>query len=278
MDVSGFKQRLRQAYRFVIMDDTTFEEKVVFRLTPRLVATLSFSAIVLLIALTIALVAFTPLREYIPGYGNEQNLQKMVHLQAQIDSMHRLIASISTYEQNVKKIFTNGVFEEDSTDLYFKTTTTTEKNAFAFSEFDSILLEAEVKKAALAKNMVTHIKQKEQNRSDLFFPPVKGVVQQKYTLESKGIKLACKKGTPVFAPTAGMVIYTRYTSETGTCIILLHPNNIVTIYQQAGKTSLQTGDYVKPKQIISTIDSETSLVFELWINGSFVNPEEYILF
>ena len=260
-----------------MMDDTTFEEKIVFRLTPRLFFYFVVTTIVLLIAMTISLVAFTPLREYIPGYGSEQNRRTMIQLRTQTDSLQKMIAEITTYEQHVKTIFTNGRFTDDST-LVVPQMDLAGKSEFAFSEYDSILIAAEIAKAAQFPKKTTHIKQKEYKRSDLFFTPVKGIVYQKYTADLKGIKIAAAKETSVFTPMEGTVIYVGYTLESGTCMLILHPDNIVTVYQQAGKSAVQAGDCVKSKQLIATIDSDIPLVFGLWMNGGFVNPEEYIVF
>ena len=261
-----------------MMDDATFEEKVVFRFTPSLFFYSFVTIIVLFIILTIALVAFTPLREYIPGYGSEENTQKMIHLKTQADSLQKMIADITTYEQNVKTILANGNFKDDTLDSIPAKMRSDKKGEFAFSEYDSILIQAEINKAANLKKKFTHIKRKEYKRPDLFFTPVKGVIQQKYTIDLKGIKISCAKQTSVFAPLAGTVIYVGYTLESGTCMIILHPENIVTVYQNVGRPTVQTGDYVKPKQLIAATDSDLPLIFGLWINGGFVNPEEYVVF
>jgi murein DD-endopeptidase MepM/ murein hydrolase activator NlpD len=261
-----------------MMDDTTFEEKVVFRLTPSLLFYSFVTIIVLFIILTISLVAFTPLREYIPGYGSEQNMKKMIQLKTQTDSLQKMIADITTYEQSVKTILANGNFKDDTVDFVPQTPVAEGKGTFAFSEYDSILIQTEISKAANLKKKTTHVKQKEYRRPSLFFTPVKGVVQQKYTTDLKGIKIACAKEASVFTPLSGTVIYVGCTLESGTCILILHPENIVTIYQNVGRPTVQTGDYVKPKQLIAVINSEIPLTFGLWINGGFVNPEEYIAF
>ena len=260
----------------MVINDTTFEEKVVFRLTPRLFATFFISVSILLIILTISLVAFTPLREYIPGYGSEGNRQSVILLKTQTDSLQKLIADIASYEQNVKSILTNNRLN-DTMDLQQETDLLTKQKDFAFSEYDSILMQMEIKKAAAAKKNIT-IKPKENKKADLFYAPVDGIIQQKFTNDLKGVKLSCTKGSPVFASLAGTVIHVSYGFDIGTCIIILHPANIVTVYQQVGKPTVQEGDFVKARQVISTMDFGESLTFELWINGGFVNPEDYILF
>jgi len=259
------------------MDDATFKEKIVFRLTPRLLIILFISLIIALIVLTISLVAFTPLREYIPGYGSEQNNQKMMLLQAKTDSINKLIAEITTYGHDIKTVLTDGVFKDDSINLNQKADAPLEKGKFAFSEYDSILLQMEQKKTeALPKNI--YIKQKDRKRPDLFFAPVDGIIQQKYNSDLKGVSISAASGSYVWASLAGTVVYTDYNLKTGACIVIIHQSNIITVYQQAGKPSVVAGDYVKPKQIISIIDADVPMTFKLWMNGDFVNPEEYIAF
>jgi len=272
------KQSYKQVYRFVIMNNTTFEEKIVLRLTPRLFFILFTSLIISLIFLTISLVAFTPLREYIPGYGSEQNNLKMILLQAKTDSITKLINEITTYEYNVRTILTKGCFKDDTIDLNQKADAPVEKGKFAFSEYDSILMQIERKKTdKLPKHISARIK-KEYKPPDLFFAPVNGIIQQKFNPNSRGVQIACAKESLVFAALAGRVIYRDYNLKTGTCIIILHPGNIITVYQQAGKPRVEVGDFVKPKQVIAHIEEDALMTFELWINGDFVNPEKYILF
>ena len=275
------KRSYKQVYRFVIMNNATFEEKVVLRLTPRLIFILFTALIVLLITLTISLIAFTPLREYIPSYGNEQSNHKITLLQTKADSIGKLIAEITTYGEDIKTVLTDGRFKDDTIDLNQKADVPVAKGEFAFSEYDSVLMQIEGRKTdKRLKNIPAYIKQKDRTPPpDLFFAPVDGgIIMQKYNPGSRGITIARTKENSVFASLAGRVIYSDYNLNTGTCIIILHPGNIITIYQQAGKSRVEVGDYVKPKQIISTLNSDDPMMFELWINGSFVNPEEYILF
>jgi len=140
MNFSKFRQRFRHTYRFVMMDDTTFEEKVVFRLTPRQFFYSFVTIVVLLIIISISLVAFTPLREYIPGYGSEQNRKKMIRLQNQADSLQKTIKEITIYEENVRIILSGGSVKDDTVDIIPETDISERKGKFAFSEYDSILM------------------------------------------------------------------------------------------------------------------------------------------
>jgi len=271
------KKQYKRLYRFVIMDDATFEEKVVFRLTPRLFGILSVSLTILLIILTIMLIAFTPLREYIPGYGSEQSNHKMFLLQTKTDSLTKLISEIKTYEQDIKTVLTGGFFKDDTVDNTQETSIVTGKKEFAFSEYDTVLMQVKTdKEVNLSKNNSANIKN-DNDSPDLLFAPVLGTIQQQYTSELRAIKILSARGNAVFASLAGTVIYVDYNLKSGTCIMMLHSNNIVTVYQNAGSPIVNVGDYVKSKQMIAMLDSEV-LTFALWVNGSAVNPEKYIVF
>jgi hypothetical protein len=106
LDPGTTLQRLRNRYRLVVMNDDTYEEVVTFRLS-RLSVYIAFSTVfVLLVGLTAALIVFTPLKYYIPGYGSARidreyrnmkyatdSLEKQVHYQAQyLDGLRKVMA------------------------------------------------------------------------------------------------------------------------------------------------------------------------------------------
>ena len=71
-----FTIKLLHKYRLVILNEDTFEERISFRLTRLNVFVLiSISTIFLIVATTI-LIAFTSLREYIPGYSSTELKKK----------------------------------------------------------------------------------------------------------------------------------------------------------------------------------------------------------
>ena len=70
LDAGGTFERLRNRYRLVVMNDDTYEEVVTFRLSRLSVYIMLSTIFVLLVGLTVALIVFTPLKYYIPGYGN----------------------------------------------------------------------------------------------------------------------------------------------------------------------------------------------------------------
>lgn len=107
--------RLRNSYRLVVMNDDTYEEVVTFRLS-RLSVYIGFSTLfVLLVGLTIALIAFTPLKYYIPGYGTRESRTALQVLKIRTDSLERAIRYKDQYLDGVKKALSgNGTLVLDT--------------------------------------------------------------------------------------------------------------------------------------------------------------------
>ena len=97
-------KRLRNSYRLVVMNDDTYEEVVTFKLS-RLSVYIGLSAsFVLLIGLTIALIAFTPLKFYIPGYGTRESRTALQVLKIRTDSLEQSIRYKDQYLESIKRV------------------------------------------------------------------------------------------------------------------------------------------------------------------------------
>ncbi|MEY2596496.1 MAG: hypothetical protein RI965_1768 [Bacteroidota bacterium] len=100
---STFK-RLTNRYRLIIMNDHTYEELVTFKLTRLSVYVLSCFVFVLLVGLTTALISFTPLKFYIPGYGSQAERKELTNLKIKTDSLETYIKNREAYWENVRNI------------------------------------------------------------------------------------------------------------------------------------------------------------------------------
>lgn len=105
---STFK-RLRNTYRLVIMNDDTYEEMLTVRLS-RLSVYIGLSTVfVFLVGLTIALIAFTPLKYYIPGYGTRESRTALQLLKIRTDSLEQAIHYKEQYIEGVKKVLSGDI-------------------------------------------------------------------------------------------------------------------------------------------------------------------------
>ena len=104
LEINNTLKRLRNSYRLVVMNDDTYEEVVTFRLT-RLSVYIGLSTVfVLLVGLTIALIAFSPIKYYIPGYGTRESRSALQVLKIRTDSLEQAIQYKEQYLEAVKKV------------------------------------------------------------------------------------------------------------------------------------------------------------------------------
>jgi hypothetical protein len=109
LDAGGTLQRLRNRYRLVIMNDDTYEEMVTFRLSRLSVYIMLSTIFVLLVGLTVALIMFTPLKYYIPGYGNVRMDREYRQLKYVTDSLEKQVSYQSQYIDGLKKVLNGNV-------------------------------------------------------------------------------------------------------------------------------------------------------------------------
>ncbi len=285
----SFYRKLRHKYRFAIFNEQTYEELFVFRLSRLNVVTLVTSLSIILIVLVTFLIAFTSLREYIPGYPDAQQRLLIVRNTQRVDS---LIIEVERREKfiNVFQAIIRGEIP-DSLELesYTKASSDSEVNnslEFTRSQEDSIL-RAHVEQEERFNLSVRQSKDRVFELENVFFfSPIKGVVVNGFgeTRNHYGVDVLAAQGAHVSAIMDGVVIFSGWTVETGYVIQIQHPNNIISIYKHNQNLLKEVGQTVKSGEAIARVgnsgelSSGPHLHFELWFNGTPLNPEEYISF
>lgn len=103
-DVNTTLKRLRNRYRLVVMNDDTYEEVVTFKLSRLSVYVVLSTIFVLLTGLTVALIVFTPMKLYIPGYGDTANKRQLMDLKIRTDSLQQAMHYKDEYIHNLKNV------------------------------------------------------------------------------------------------------------------------------------------------------------------------------
>jgi len=102
-------KRLRNRYRLVVMNDDTYEEVVTFKLS-RMSVYIGLSTIfVILVGLTVALIIFTPLKYYIPGYESLQSTRESRNIKYTVDSLSKVTEEQTRYIEDLKKVLNGDV-------------------------------------------------------------------------------------------------------------------------------------------------------------------------
>ncbi len=280
-----FTDQLRNKYRLVILNDDSFAEKFSLRLSPLGLIILLGSVTIVMTTLVISLVAFTPLREYIPGYGNVDDRKDILVLSAKADSLENTLASRDWYINNLLNVF-SGKTEgktakpiKDSTGKYANIDIKpSEQDMKLRSDIESNQLESTSDKVSANKiNALSNF---------FFFTPIKGIITTSYNIKEEhfGTDIAAKENELVKATLDGTIIFAGFTTDDGYVIQIQHNNNITSVYKHQSSVTKKVGDFVQAGEPIGVVGNsgENSkgphLHFELWYNGFAINPQDYVVF
>lgn len=290
----SWSEWLRTKYYFIIRKEENFEEKVSIRLSPISLFIATGGIVVLLIVLVIYLVAFTPLREYIPGYADINVRKNLILLSQKTDSLNIALKEQEAYTENIRRILSGSDGKSDSVSakkMGHSDSLAANKHSSAFvppSHSDS-MLRSEVESQDpynISLNNIVQAKSGDNINAYFFFCPLKGIVTNGFTPAKGhyGVDIVAKENEAIKATLDGTVIISTWTLATGNVIILQHNNNLLSVYEHNSVLLKKAGDYVKAGDAIAIIGNSGELTtgphlhFELWHMGSPVNPQQYIAF
>jgi len=275
-------QRWRNKFRFVILNDDTFEELLTLKLSPLNIFVFSVVTIVSTIALTTTVIAFTPLKELIPGYASSKLRREAIELALTTDSLTAAIERNERYIQGVQRILQGEVID---TVLQELETDTSSNNAEIVlsdpSAQDSAFREWVEEENAFTLN---------QGGAELGIPqlisPIEGIITSGFDKATNhfAVDIAAASNTPVKTCYEGTVIFADWTSETGNIIIVQHENNLLSAYKHNSALLKEVGEFVRSGEAIAIIGNsgENStgphLHFELWFEGAPIDPQNFIKF
>lgn len=276
-------KKLSDRYRLIIYNDTTFQSVWSMKLTRLKVFTITSLLSAIIVILVILLIATTGLREYIPGYPKAEFRQTLVLTALKIDSLENELYKRDQFFKGIQAIVSGEVPEDD---LIIDTTSFAGQVAFETFNHDSVFQD---KLLAEQINLTpgSNSYNRRLNLSQIhFFVPVKGVITNKFksTPDHFGVDLVSEPNARISAIMDGTVIFSGWTIETGYVIYLQHSTELISAYKHNSELLKSIGDRVKAGEAIAIIGNTGELStgphlhFELWHNGTAIDPEQYIDF
>ena len=279
-----FWKKIRFQYRLTFMNENTLEEVFSLHLSRLsgffIIAVFAF----VLIFLTSIVIINTPIRNYLPGHINSEIWNKTISDAMRADSLERVVGMHSVYLSNVEKILT-GKIKADSIPLVADTLP-----SFDMTELETSSLVAEIlakyeeeeryNLTALASgNMIIP-------ENTIFYKPVKGIVTARFNpLEKRfGIDIAANQKETVMATLKGTVTFVGFEANDGYIIQLQHKGGMISIYKHNAVLLKSVGDKVVAGEAIAIVgntgrsSADTHLQFEIWANGTPIDPQEVIVF
>ena len=275
--------RLKYKYKLSVINETSYEEVFNFRLSQLHVLTALSVLAVILVVLTILLIAFTDLREFIPGYPDGNMRQMIAQNALRVDSLENELLKRDRFFKSIRLVLNGG--DTTSLERSREDTARYRNDTIRFqiseqeNEFRAAIEERERFNLSLGM--------KEQNHDYYhFFPPVEGIVTQSFDEKKRhyGTDIVAKANAKVAAVLDGVVIFTDWTVKTGYVIQVQHTNDLISVYKHNSILLKKQGDYVRAGEVLGVVgntgeeSSDPHLHFELWRAGNPLNPENFIKF
>ena len=278
-----FLENLYKEYKVVISNDKTFEERLSFKATKAGVFLVGVIFTTALIALTVVLIFFTQLKEYVPGYSSLELLKSSKELSFKTDSIEKIIALNNQYYNSIKKV----LIGELDTIAFNKDSILSEINSDLFSsELSPSSEDSLLREYIEEEDMFNLTKNQLLIQNKILFQPVLGEVTQKFNYKENhfAIDIAVDTGTPIKAISDGRVVLSEWTMETGHVIIIDHGDMLLSVYKHNSSLVKKQNELVAAGEVIAlsgnqgTLTTGPHLHFELWKNGAPINPEQFFNF
>ena len=278
-----FLKRIFNDYKVVVSSEDTFEEKLSFKANKINAFIIMLLYSIILIAFTISIVFFTRLREMVPGYSSSDLLNRAIYLTKKTDSLEQQIALNNKFYKSIEDVLSGNVDEFVSRNELSIDSNLINPDIFTISPNlqDSILrqyVENEDKFNLTNNELVIENK--------MFFSPIKGEITQSFNFNENhfAIDIAADIGTPVKSVLDGKIIFSEWSLETGYVVVIDHGENIISVYKHNSKTLKEQNDFVQAGEVIAysgnqgNLSSGPHLHFELWKNGTPIDPEPLLNF
>lgn len=268
-----------------MLNATDLSEEWHVHLSPASILAGLVAFLLILFIITLSLVAYTPVLEFLPGYRTEadRSRESLIQNIIRLDSMQRVMNDMMTYNENIALIMEGRtpvarvLAPTDSSRI--------SKVLVVPSREDSLLraqMEGSGEYALTGQNADSRRKLRE---SIELTAPIEGIITEHFDLKqgSYGVKIAAAAADRVAAIDKGTVIQSLWSPENGYTIVIQHAANLISIYRNLSQSLVAKGQTIRPgEQIGYNAEAENGEVklfeFELWNNGKPVDPERYIVF
>ena len=283
--IKRWRERLRNTYRLVVMNNDTFEEIGSYKLTLLNFYLIGATLAVLISVLILVFIVFTPLKRLIPGYGDVDVNNEILMLERELKSMNDSMRIQKNYTDRFKKILVGETETEEDVASAARISDDTIEIVDPIKE-DTLLreeVELEETRRVTQNAMVGAISETGLPIDQIYFSlPVRGEISAPYNTMNKhwGIDLIAPKDSPILSVLRGTVISAGWDMDFGFTITIQHANNIITVYKHNSALLKDVGDIVNAGEAIAIIGNTGEktdgphLHFEIWHNGVSIDPED----
>lgn len=278
----AFWHNIKFKYKLTIINENTLEEVVGIHVSKLNGLSVLLSACTVIFLIAAAIIAFTPLRNYLPGYMNSEVRSQIVVNALRADSLQAALERQSRYVMNIQDILSGQVKADTVQSIDSLTNLRAEKLMERSKKEEEFRKQYEEKE----RYNLTAVTDVRDAAGLIFYRPLRGVMSAGFNPEKRhfGIDLTASPNESILAALDGTVIMAAYTAEWGYVIQIQHPQNFISVYKHCGSLMKREGEQVKGGEVIALVGKSTEdgdqphLHFELWHRGNPTNPEKYVVF
>ena len=275
---------LNNRYLLIIRNEENFAEKTTVSFTYAKIVLLFTGLVLVILVFSLFLIETLLAQWFDPRHSQMEANRQFVELSTKVDSLEKSVVVKDIFIKRIQYILSGDTTEEfvnierdinvsqnDPEKEFDNTKVNPIDSQFRkeFEDMDFSALENDV-----------------EEELPFLFSPISGYVSQSYNLNENhlGVDIVTKANEPVKCVTDGTVIFADWTREYGYVIAVQHRSNLISVYKHNAKLLKKVGNFVSEGEIISIIGNSGELTdgphlhFELWYNGSSLNPEEFVLF
>ena len=278
----AFWKNFKFKYKLTIINENTLEEIVGIHVSKLNGVSVLLSVVTVIFLIASLIIAFTPLRNYLPGYMNSEVREQVVMNALRADSLKWVLERQQMYIMNIQDIISGNVKVDTVQSIDSLTTVRSDvlmERTQAEEKFRKQYEETERYNLTTIDN-VTAVS------GLIFFRPTRGMISSEFNANQNhfGIDIAANPNESVLATLDGTVILATYTADTGYVIQMQHAQNLVSVYKHCGSLLKKVGDTVKAGEAIALVGNTGEkttgphLHFEIWNRGRALDPNKYIVF
>ena len=278
----AFWKNFKFKYKLTITNENTLEEVVGIHVSKLNGVSVLLSAVTVIFLITAVIIAFTPLKNYLPGYMNKEVREQVVTNALRADSLQWLMERQRMYIMNIQDIVGGSVKVDSVHSIDSLTVVRSEElmeRTQAEEEFRKQYEESE-------RYNLTSLNNAQAVAGLMFVRPTRGMLTSMFDANKKhfGVDVAASPNESVLATLDGTVVLATYTADTGYLIQVQHAQNLVSVYKHCGSLLKQVGDVVKAGEAIALVGNTGEkttgphLHFEIWNRGRALDPTKYIVF
>ena len=277
---------LKSKYRLLLINEASYEEKLSFRLSRMNVILLFLVLFTLHGFFVTALIIYTPLKRFIPGYSDQKTKLNAYHATLLADSLQGALDLRDLYINNIRDVL-SGKLPADSTTLFTPIKHPPTAADLKPSMSDSLMRNQVRGDEAYSVQEASDVSKSPGGLSGIFFfPPLRGVVTQTFDRKQDhfGIDIVTQEDEAVKACLDGTVVLASWTSDGGNVISVQHAGDLVSVYKHNAVLLKKQGDEVKAGEAIAIVGNSGELTsgphlhFELWHHGEPIDPQVYMVF